>query len=101
MCYAHLSSCDAGVCDVAEGFCVTAAGLHEVSRFSTRRMRMDEVEFHCEPPTKVPTMVVAFGGWVDAGEAATSALRYLVRQRAATPLDTIDSEEFVDFTTLR
>jgi hypothetical protein len=24
-------------------------------------------------------MVVAFGGWVDAGEAATSALRYLAR----------------------
>ena len=62
---------------------------------------MDEVEFHCEPPTNVPTMVVAFGGWVDAGEAATSALRYLVRQLAATPLATIDPEEFVDFTTLR
>ena len=62
---------------------------------------MDEVEFHCEPPTNVPTMVVAFGGWVDAGEAATSALRYLVRQLAATPLATIDPEAFVDFTTLR
>jgi proteasome assembly chaperone (PAC2) family protein len=64
-------------------------------------MRMDEVEFHCEPPTNLPTMVVAFGGWVDAGEAATSALRYLVRQLAAMPLATIDPEEFVDFTTLR
>jgi proteasome assembly chaperone (PAC2) family protein len=64
-------------------------------------MSMDEVEFHCEPPTNVPTMVVAFGGWVDAGEAATSALRSLVRQLAATPLATIDPEEFVDFTTLR
>ena len=62
---------------------------------------MDEVEFHCEPPTNVPTMVVAFGGWVDAGEAATGALRYLVRQLAATPLATIDPEEFVDFTTIR
>jgi hypothetical protein len=46
-------------------------------------------------------MVVAFGGWVDAGEAATSALRSLVRQLAATPLATIDPEEFVDFTTIR
>ena len=62
---------------------------------------MDEVEFHCEPPTNLPTMVVAFGGWVDAGEAATSALRSLVRQLAATPLATIDPEEFVDFTTIR
>src|SRR5262252_6393140 len=68
VCYAHLSSCHAGVCDVAEGFCVTAAGLPEASRFPTRRMRMDEVEFHGEPPTNVPTMVVAFGGWVDRGE---------------------------------
>jgi len=64
-------------------------------------MRMDEVEFHCEPPTNLPTMVVAFGGWVDAGEAATGAMRSLVRQLAATPLATIDPEAFVDFTTLR
>jgi len=62
---------------------------------------MDEVEFHCEPPTNVPTLVVAFGGWVDAGEAATGAMRYLVRELAATPLATIDPEAFVDFTTLR
>jgi proteasome assembly chaperone (PAC2) family protein len=62
---------------------------------------MDEVEFHCEPPTHVPTLVVAFGGWVDAGEAATSALRSLVRQLAATPLASIDPEDFCDFTQLR
>jgi proteasome assembly chaperone (PAC2) family protein len=62
---------------------------------------MDDIEFHCEPPSNIPTMVVAFGGWVDAGEAATGALRSLVRQLAATPLATIDPEEFVDFTTIR
>jgi len=62
---------------------------------------MDEVDFHCEPPTNLPTMVAAFGGWVDAGEAATGAMRFLVRQLAATPLATIDPEEFVDFTTHR
>jgi proteasome assembly chaperone (PAC2) family protein len=64
-------------------------------------MSMDEVEFHCEPPTNVPTLVVAFGGWVDAGEAATGAMRSLVRELAATPLATIAPEAFVDFTTLR
>src|SRR5262249_3368214 len=37
----------------------------------------------------------------DAGEAATGAMRFLVRQLAATPLATIDPEEFVDFTTHR
>ena len=62
---------------------------------------MDEVTFHCEPPSNVPTLVVAFGGWVDAGDAATSALRYLVRALAATPLASIDPEDFCDFTQLR
>jgi proteasome assembly chaperone (PAC2) family protein len=64
-------------------------------------MRMDEITFHCEPPTHVPTLVVAFGGWVDAGEAATGALRSLVRQLVATPLAEIDPEDFCDFTQLR
>src|SRR6266516_837663 len=86
---------------MAEGFCVTAARLHEASRFPTGRMRMDEVIFHCEPPTNVPTLVVAFGGWVDAGEAATGAMRYLVRQLAAAPLASIDPEDFFDFTQVR
>ena len=62
---------------------------------------MDEIEFHREPPSNLPTMVVAFGGWVDAGEAATGAMRYLVRQLAAEPLATIDPEDFVDFTKIR
>ena len=28
---------------------------------------MDEVEFHREPPSNLPTLVTAFGGWIDAG----------------------------------
>jgi proteasome assembly chaperone (PAC2) family protein len=62
---------------------------------------MDDIEFHGEPPSNLSTMVVAFGGWVDAGDAATGALRSLVRQLAATPLATIDPEAFVDFTAIR
>jgi proteasome assembly chaperone (PAC2) family protein len=64
-------------------------------------MIMDEVEFHCEPPSNIPTMVLAFGGWIDAGEAVTGAMRYLVRQLAATPLASIDPEDFFDFTQVR
>jgi len=64
-------------------------------------MSMDEVEFHREPPTNVPTMVTAFSGWIDAGEAATDAMRFLVRQLAAVPLAAIDLEDFVDFTQVR
>ena len=62
---------------------------------------MDEVAFHREPPTDVPTMVTAFSGWIDAGEAATDALRFLVRQLAAEPLAAIDLEDFIDFTQVR
>src|SRR5215468_8529443 len=64
-------------------------------------MIMDEVEFHCEPPSNIPTMVLAFGGWIDAGEAVTGAMRYLVRQLAASPLAAIDPEDFFDFTQVR
>ena len=62
---------------------------------------MDEVAFHREPPASIPTMVTAFTGWIDAGEAATDALRFLVRQLAAEPLAEIDLEDFVDFTQVR
>ena len=54
------------------------------------RMSMDAVEFQREPPSNVPTMMVAFGGWIDVGEAVTGAMRYLVRQLAAAPLASID-----------
>src|SRR5213593_594571 len=64
-------------------------------------MSMDEVEFHREPPANLPTMVVAFGGRIDAGEAGTGAMRALVRQLAATPLAAIDPEDFFDFTQVR
>src|SRR5262245_56915727 len=73
----------------------------ETSRFPTGRRRMDEVTFHREPPSNLPTMVVGFGGWIDAGEAATGALRYLVRQLGAAPLAAIDPEDFCDFTQIR
>jgi proteasome assembly chaperone (PAC2) family protein len=79
----------------------TAAWPHEASRFPTGRMIMDAVEFHREPPANLPTMVVAFGGWIDAGEAVTGAMRYLIRQLAATPLAAIDPEDFFDFTQVR
>jgi len=46
-------------------------------------------------------MVTAFGGWIDAGEAATGAMRHLVRQLSASPLASIDPEDFFDFTRVR
>ena len=62
---------------------------------------MDEVKLYRELPSNIPTMVTAFGGWIDAGEAATGAIRSLVRQLAAELLAKIDPEDFVDFTQIR
>ena len=49
-------------------------------------MRMDNVEFDREPPANLTTMVMAFGGWIDAGRAATGALRHLARELRAERL---------------
>jgi hypothetical protein len=59
---------------------------------------MDNVEFDREPPTNLTTLVMAFGGWIDAGRAATGALRHLVRDLGATRVARIDPEEFFVFT---
>jgi hypothetical protein len=61
-------------------------------------MIMDYVEFDREQLSNLTTMVVAFGGWIDAGEAATGALRHLVRHLSAPRLTAIDPEECVVFT---
>ena len=59
---------------------------------------MDHVEFDREPPANLTTMVMAFGGWIDAGQAATGALRHLVRDLSAVRLACIDPEQFFVFT---
>jgi len=59
---------------------------------------MDNVEFDREPAANLTTMVMAFGGWIDAGGAATGALRHLVRDLPAARLARIDPEEFFVFT---
>jgi proteasome assembly chaperone (PAC2) family protein len=60
-------------------------------------MIMDYVEFDRKPPADLTTMVLAFGGWIDAGQAATGALQHLVRHLSAPRLAWIDSEEFFVF----
>jgi proteasome assembly chaperone (PAC2) family protein len=55
---------------------------------------MEAVEFDRDPPATLSTLVMAFGGWIDAGRAATGALRHLVRELPASRLARIDAEEF-------
>src|SRR4029078_6023833 len=59
---------------------------------------MDHVEFDREPPAGLTTLVMAFGGWIDAGRAATGALRHLVRDLGAERVARIEAEEFFVFT---
>ena len=46
-------------------------------------------------------MVVAFSGWNDAGNAASSGAEFLEQVWSAAPFATLDAEEFFDFTTIR
>ena len=48
-----------------------------------------------------PVVIAAFEGWNDAGEAATSAVKYFQDRFSAIKIGTIESEEFFDFTISR
>jgi len=61
-------------------------------------MSIDNVQLEGELPSNLGTLVVAFGGWIDAGRAATGTLRHLARDLRATRVARIDPEEFFVFT---
>ncbi len=48
-----------------------------------------------------PVLLVAFGGWNDAGDSATSAIEFMAEQWNAAAFAGIDPEEFYDFTITR
>ncbi len=48
-----------------------------------------------------PILVAAFGGWNDAGDAATTAVDHLEEQWGSQPFVDIDPEDFFDFTSTR
>jgi len=56
---------------------------------------------HERPQLRKPIMIVAFEGWNDAAEAATSAVEHLQEAWDATPFVELDPEEFYDFTEVR
>lgn len=53
------------------------------------------------PPARPPILVLAYEGWSDAGEAASSAAAYLSRVLGATEIASISSDDFFDFTDVR
>ena len=64
-------------------------------------MQVDDVlTTHTEglAPLNRPIMVVALTGWFDASGAATGALEWLLRDRVAPIVASIDPDPFYDFT---
>jgi proteasome assembly chaperone (PAC2) family protein len=60
-------------------------------------MEMDEL-----PPNDERTNVIAaFQGWNDAGQAATTAVRYLIDQWGAKPFARLEVDEYFSFTDTR
>jgi proteasome assembly chaperone (PAC2) family protein len=59
------------------------------------------VEWRDRPELKSPTLVCAFKGWNDAGEAASAALGFLVESFDARTVASVDPEDFYDFTAVR
>lgn len=62
---------------------------------------MEHVRWLSEPALHAPTLVCAFTGWNDAGDAASSAVRTLVERWGATAVAEIDPQPFTDFATVR
>ncbi|MGH9184024.1 MAG: PAC2 family protein [Acidimicrobiales bacterium] len=62
---------------------------------------MRHVRWSGTPRLDHPVLIAAFQGWNDAGDAATTAGRWLRSRWAPAPLAEIDPEEFFDFTSVR
>ncbi len=52
-------------------------------------------------PLREPILIAGYGGWSDAGEAASTAARYLFESFSAPIYARIDTEDFLDFTVVR
>jgi proteasome assembly chaperone (PAC2) family protein len=62
---------------------------------------MEHVRWTARPELVEPVVIAAFEGWNDAGDAATTAARYLAERWDADLVATIDPEEFFDFSVTR
>ena len=62
---------------------------------------MEHLRWQFRPEIERPVVVVAFEGWNDAGDAASSAVRWFADRWDATTFADIDPEVFFDFTSTR
>ena len=54
-----------------------------------------------QPEVELDYLIIAFGGWADAGDSATTAIKFMQRQLGARKFAELDPEEFYDFTQTR
>ena len=62
---------------------------------------MEYLTIHSEPSGGAGYLITAFKGWPDAGEGASSAIRYLMRKLGVKKAAELDPEEFYDFAQVR
>jgi proteasome assembly chaperone (PAC2) family protein len=62
---------------------------------------MEHVRWTARPELRAPVVIAAFEGWNDAGDAASTAARYLIERWDARLVGDVDPEEFYDFTSTR
>ncbi len=62
---------------------------------------MEHVRWTARPELHESMVIAAFEGWNDAGDAASTAARYMIERWEATLVATVDPEEFYDFTATR
>jgi proteasome assembly chaperone (PAC2) family protein len=65
------------------------------------RPEPEHLRWERRPTLRSPVVIAAFAGWSDAGDAATTAARFLAERWHAEPFATIDPEIFYDFTSTR
>jgi proteasome assembly chaperone (PAC2) family protein len=62
---------------------------------------VENLRWSYRPELERPVLVAAFEGWNDAGDAASSAVKWFGDRWELTPFAEIDCEEFFDFTSTR
>ena len=64
-------------------------------------MAADALEIRDGIELREPIVVLAFGGWNDGGESATTAVQYLLGELSVERVARIDTQDFLDFTVAR
>ena len=62
---------------------------------------MPNIQYIEEPTLRRPVLILAFAGWNDASEVATTAVRFLVSRWETKKFAEIDAEEFYNFARVR